>query len=232
MKETMVQKYEKQGNEIIEQAKALRITDDESREQASEFAIATRTAVKLIEEEFRPDIQHAHELHKSLLDRCKRLQQPFNQAKRIVDGAIAADWQARELEKKKKERDAEIAAESERKRQEEELKREVDEAIESGDVELVESLLESEVVVAPTEVVKEVDKSVRSSVGTTTVRYDIAVTVQDKVTLLKAIVEDKVPDTLVDVNMGMAKKYAKASGKRYIPGLVVKDVPVVSGRKI
>lgn len=230
MESKAIQKYEAQGAALVEQAGAIRITDDESRLAATEFTAQARKAIKAIDAEFKPDIQSAHELHKSLLDRSKRLQAPFKEAQRIVDAEIKRDYLEQERIRREEERAAREKAEAERRAQEAQQQATVDELIEAGDVDGAEALLQSEVVTAPTVPIETVDKTVRSTAGSTTVRKDINVTVVDKMAVVRAVATGQLPETLVDVNLGMAKRYAKAGGLTSMPGFRVVEDAIVSGR--
>ena len=96
METKAIKKFESQGEVLLHEANSIRITDEASREQAAEFTTKARKAVKVIEDEFKPDIQKAHQLHKDLLARVKKLTAPFKEAQRIVDGEIKRDWLERE----------------------------------------------------------------------------------------------------------------------------------------
>lgn len=230
METKAIRKYEAPGVELVEQAKSLTITDDESRTAASEFSANTRKAVKLIEEEFRPDIDAAHKLHKDLLYRLKRLCEPFKKAQAVVDGKIREDYLERERVRKAEEEKARKEAERERREQEAALQKEAEEAIARGDVEEAEALLDSEVRVDPVVPVPGVRKSVRSDAGMTTMREDIKVEVVDKKAVITAVMDGKLPDLVLDVNVGNAKRYFKASGIMEMQGFRITEDVVVSGR--
>lgn len=230
MESKAIEKYEAQGESLVAQAKSISIVDDESRQAATEFTARARKAIKAIEAEFKPDIQSAHELHKSLLDRAKRLQAPFKEAQSIVDAEIKRDYLERERIRREEERKAQEAAEAERRAQEAQQQATVDELIEAGDVDGAEALLNSEVVTAPTMPAPKVDKTIKSDLGSTTVRKDISVTVADKMAVVRAVATGQLPETLVDVNLSRAKQYAKASGLTTMPGFRVVEDAIVSGR--
>lgn len=230
MQSEAIQRYETQSSAIIEEARAIVIVDDTTRELASEFSSRARAAIKAIDEEFKPDIAQAHALHKSLLDRVKALKAPFEKAQQIVDGLIRQDYLDREAERRRKEREAQELADAERKRQEDELAAETAEALESGDVEKAQELAETRVAVAPAIPIAPVTKSVASAFGTTTVKKDIKVEVVDKKAIIKAVADGDLPDTLLTVDLGMAKRYAKAANRETMPGFSITEDAVISGR--
>jgi hypothetical protein len=230
MESKAIQKYEAQGTELIEQAKSIMIVDDITRELATEFSSNTRKVIKNIEAEFKPDIDKAHQLHKGLLDRMKRLILPFNEAQQIVDGEIRRDYMERERIRREQEREAMIKAEAERKRQEEEQRIQAEQLIADGDLEEAEALLDAEIITVPIMPTPKVDKTSQSGAGSITARTDIIVELVDKMAVLTAVFDGKLPDTLVEVNVGAAKRYAKASGLKSMPGFRITETAVISGR--
>jgi len=230
MESKAIQKYEQQGTELIEQARSIMIVDDTTRELATEFSSNTRKVIKNIEAEFKPDIEKAHQLHKDLLARMKRLVLPFNEAQQIVDSEIRRDYLERERIKREEERQAMIKAEAERKRQEEEQRREAEQLIAAGELEEAEAVLGAEVVTAPIVPVEKVDKTSRSDAGSITARSDIQVELVNKAAVLRAVIDGILPGTLVEVNVGAAKRYAKASGLKSMPGFRITETAVISGR--
>jgi len=60
-------------------------------------------------------------------------------------------------------------------------------------------------------------------------RFELVPQVVNKVTLIKAVANGTVPDTVLDVNMGALKKYVNMM-KRAIPGVTYTEQAVVSGR--
>jgi len=230
METKAIKKYEAQAVSLLEQAQALTITDEVSRNEAATFSANARKAVKAIDAEFRPEIDQAHVLHKSLLDRVKKLQAPFKQVQAVVDTEIKRDWLEQEKARREAQRKADLAAEAERLRQEEEAKSDLDELIEAGDMEGTQALLESEVVVVPVAPTPKVEQTVRTEAGSITMRKDIEVSVSDKMAVVRAVASGQLPDILLDVNVGAAKKYAKATGKMVLPGFRVAETVVTSGR--
>ncbi len=230
METKVIQKFEAQGVELLEHAKSIMIVDDTTRELAVEFTSNTRKAIKAIEEEFRPDVDKAHTLHKDLLSRLRTLKLPFEEARSIVDGEISRDYLEQEKVKREEERQAQIEADAERKRQEEAQQEEAEELIADGNMEEAEAVLDSEVVTAPVVPVAQVDKTVKSGAGSATVRKDIKVEVVKKFQVICAVRNGDLPETLLDVNIGAAKRYAKASGLTAMPGFRITDTAIVSGR--
>lgn len=232
METKVIQKYEAQGVELLEHAESICIVDDTTRELAVEFTSNARKAIKVIEEEFRPDIDKAHTLHKDLLARMKKLIYPFYTARGIVDEEISRDFLEQEKIRREEERKAQIKADAERKRQEEAQQEEAENLIESGELFAAEAVLDSEVVTAPTIPVAQVDKTVKSEAGSATVRKDIKVELVNKRDVIVAILDDKLPLTFLTVDMGIVKRYAKTTGNCILPGFRITEVAIVAGRTL
>jgi len=230
METNIITKFEQESMGIVEHAESIMIVDDTTREMAAEFTTKARGAVKAIKAEFSPDIADAHSLHKNLLARQNKLVAPFEAAKRIVDKAITDDYLEQEKVRREEQRVADAKAEAERVAQEAELQADAEEAIESGDLEEAEELLDTKIETAPVVPVAEATKTVKTGSGTTSVKKDIAVDLIDKGVVITAVFDGKLPDTLLDVNMGAAKRYAKASGLKTMAGFQIRETAIVAGR--
>lgn len=230
METKAIQKYEVQGVELLEHAKSIIIVDDTTRELAVEFTSNARKAVRAIEEEFRPDIDTAHQLHRDLLARLKKLILPFTEARVTVDKEIGRDYMERERVQREEERKAQVKADAERKRQEDALAKQAEEAIKEGDMEEAEALLDSEVITAPIVPVAKVEQTAKSDAGSTTVRKDIKVELVAKDLVIAAVHSDILPMTFLNVDMGVVKRFAKASGLTDMPGFRITEIAIVAGR--
>ncbi len=222
--------YEAEGNSIIDYAKSIMIVDETTRELATEFTTKARQAIKAIRAEFGPDITHAHQLHKDLLARQKKLIAPFEGAKCIVDAEIGRDFMEREKARRDAEWKAQAKVDTERRVQEAALAAEAEKLIGEGRLEDAEELVDVEVAVAPVLPTPEVRKTIQSDAGSATVRKDIVVEVADKMAVIEAVVKRELPVTLLTVDLGSAKRYAKASRLTKMPGFRITERAVVSGR--
>ncbi len=221
-----IQARETQGVRLLAHANSIKIVDQDTRYLATEFTSDVRGVIKSINDEFRPDIEKAHELHKDLLARLKRLLEPFNQAKNIIDREIGRDYQERKAEA---ERIAREKAAEEQKAEEDRLAAEAEKEMDAGNIEVAETLLDTKVEEKPI-IDIPVQQTTVTQAGSASVRMDMVVEVMSKRTILGAILDNKLPDTLVTVELGMAKRYAKASGLKEMPGFKITETPVVSGR--
>ncbi len=230
MKTEAIKIYETKGSEVLAHAESICIVDATTREIATEFTTSVRKVIKSIEAEFRPDIEKAHSLHKDLLARVKTLIAPFRAAQGIADREISRDYFEQEKVKREEERKVLAIAEAERKKQEAELAKDAEELINEGNLEAAEELLDSEVITAPVVPVAGVQKTTQTASGSATVKKDIKVEVVDKPLVIKAVLDAKFPYTFIDINIGVAKRYAKASGWTNMLGFKITEIAVVSGR--
>jgi len=230
METKAIQEYEARGNEVIVQAESICIVDAVTRELATEFTMKARQAVKTIEKEFRPDIENAHQLHKDLLARLKKLVAPFKEAQSIVDKEISRDYMERERIKREEERKAQEKADAERREQEKQLAEEAQELIEAGKMDEAEELVDSEVIVHPDVPVASVKQTVDTEAGSATVKKDIKVELVSARTVIMAIISNELPITLINVDLGAAKRYAKVGGLSAMSGFKITETAIVSGR--
>ncbi len=230
METELIQRYEAQGGELLAHAESIMIVDDTTRELAVEFTSNARKAIKSIEVEFRPDIEKAHTLHKDLLSRLKKLVEPFKRAQVIVDAEISRDFLERDRIRREEERKAREIADAELKRQERQLADEAEACIADGDLEGAQSLLESVVIVNPGVPVAQTQKTTQTAAGSTTVKQDIKVELVDKQDVIIAVFQGKLPGVLLTVDLGAAKRYAKANSVMVMPGFQITKTVAVSGR--
>ena len=230
MKDTSIAAYETQGLDILTHAESIMVVDDTTRELAAEFTTKARKAIKAIKAEFKDDIQSAHELHKSLLSRQKKLVEPFELAHITVDKEIRRDYLEQEGIQRRAKHEEQVRVDAERRKQEVALAEEAERLIDEGRMEAAEEIVDTEVVVAPVLPVPEVRKTMQSSAGSTTVKKDIRVEVVDKVAVIEAVAKRELPVTLLTVDVGAAKRFAKVSGLMEMAGFRITEDAVVSGR--
>jgi hypothetical protein len=83
----------------------------------------------------------------------------------------------------------------------------------------------------PNVVLPETEKTVKTEYGSITIRKDTSVSVGDKMTIIRAIAECKLPLILADIDLGAAKRYFKSAGMTSAPGFIITEDAIVSGRK-
>jgi hypothetical protein len=132
--------YNKRGVQIIEQSKAMTVTDDTTMAGAGEMLLSIKTITKNLETEFADPVKKAHEAHKSMVSLRDRAKAPFEEAEKILKKLIGDYLTA--VEKKRLE-------ESERIRKEAEAQAEADriakaeEQMDKGDLKACEKTLEA-----------------------------------------------------------------------------------------
>ncbi|MFA5706859.1 MAG: hypothetical protein WDA41_10930 [Candidatus Neomarinimicrobiota bacterium] len=82
---------------------------------------------------------------------------------------------------------------------------------------------------APVFVVPDTPRAEPTKVKGASTRYEYVPEVVNKTTLLRAIAAGKVPETVIDINMGQLKRYVNMV-KQAVPGVVCTEKAVVSGR--
>lgn len=111
-----IAKVEAAGGEILDEARALRITTDEEYEAAGKFLVeVVKPGLARVDEVFDPNIRRWHEGHKAALEEKRGHAAPLLEAERIVKGGITG-WRQevarrQELERRKAEREARERAE-------------------------------------------------------------------------------------------------------------------------
>ncbi len=123
-------------------------------------------------------------------------------------------------------------AEEDRRRQEEARNAEIESSIDEGDLEKAEAIAtaKADEIIIP--YVAPVEKTTRTSAGSTTVKKDICVELVDKNMVVAAIITGELPFTLITFDIGAAKRYAKSVGATSLPGFKITETAVVSGRRL
>ena len=236
MEDQAIQKYSEQGATTLKHARSIKIVDNDTRVVAAEFATKARKFIKAIKVELDPDIKKANDLHKSLTTKRKSLIAPFKDAQEVVDKEIRRDFMVQEKLRREEERVAQEKADAAVAAEEVEVVDEVGDLIDAGDLEGAEALLNSDVVAPPVVPVAPVQRSVASSSGTMTMRKDIKVELSSTAAVMAAILEKRLPGTFVEVNMAVAKRYAKVNGFTEttddMPGFTITATAVASGRTL
>jgi hypothetical protein len=217
------------GSLLLAEAKSIKIVDQQSNELASSFSTKTRAAIKTIEEWMNPQIEAANKTHKLLTGKRAELKKPFQDAQAIVDAEIGRYFM--EQRRIKAEQEAILAAEAEKQR----LQAQEALIAQALDTNSEELLVAAENVFVPEIKLAEPERTTKTEAGSTNVRMDIEVTVDNRQTLIEHIANRKdpiVPNQFLAIDLAYAKKWCKMMNVHgnEIPGLIIKQVPVVSGR--
>lgn len=180
----------------VQEAKQLKVTNAASYEDAAAFCLGLKEGEKAIEELYADPVKKAHELHKALTGARKKLLEPLQEARSIVQGKMGT-WS---LEQQRK------AQEEAQREAEEQRKLELKQAKKEGDRELVKELQAAPVVAAP--VVNAVPK-VEGVVTRKVWRYEV-------------VKESEIPRQFMEPNLAKIKEHVLTWGEeKPIPGVRV-----------
>ena len=231
MKEENIVLHEQEGSKLLAAARDIQIVDETTRTSAAEFLLNAKGAIRVIEDEFKPDIKAAHNLHKSLLDRLKKLVKPFDEARDVVETEVRRDYteqlklqRAEEARIRKEQAEADCLEQEKRDA-------EINDAVEAGNIEEAE-----EIAIAPVEAVApiqrpQVFKTVKSVAGSITMRKNVLIEVIDKELIIDAVAAGVLPSVILDVNLGAAKKYVKSIQATELVGFEISEFNTVAGRR-
>lgn len=131
---------------VPEQARAIKVVDAETYQQAGEVLIAIKGLRKEIGAAFDPIIKKAHEAHKEAKAQKDRAEAPLIEAENIIKPALAAyDREQERIRREEEERQREIARQAEEERR----LREAEQAEKEGRNEEAQAIIEEPVYVPP-----------------------------------------------------------------------------------
>lgn len=225
---------ESQALEISEQAKTLKVLDEETYIEAGEMLRTLKTMKNKVTDFFAPMKAKSYAAWKEICAKENEAVRPLDEADKLVrveaGKYLEEQERIRKEAQRKAEEEARIAAEKEKQKLLEQAVR----AEEKGKAEKAEALLEKAEMVyqEPIAVPSAVQKTTRLEVGSVTRKSDIQVIVSDQFLLVKAIVEKKIPITVVDFKLNTIKSWVKTSGiiNGDIPGLIIKEIQGISVR--
>jgi hypothetical protein len=141
---------EQKASALVTQAKALKITDQQTYDLAAERLLAVADLRREIVEHHRPMKQAAYAAHQQVIAAEKKLLDPVSEAERLYKVSISMF----EAEERRREAEARAKAEAEARRQaEEQREREMLQAEAQGaDVEEITAMMNEPLVVAPARV--------------------------------------------------------------------------------
>lgn len=215
---------EKQSLELVKVSqKYLEVKTEDEAKLASEFVnTKLKPMEKEIKEAFDPIVADALKAHRTACAKRSQYLDPVTKAISMIRNAVGkfANAEAERRRKEREKEEAKVLAKQER------LQERAEAARAEGKEEKAEQLelkAQSQVVIP-----KEADKPKVQGTSMKSV-WDVGVT--DKVELIKAVSEGKVPDTVLDINLSALRKYVSATeGKMPIPGIVFRKTLVPSFR--
>jgi hypothetical protein len=232
MSEGIVNYYTGTDVSVVEKANALAIYNLADYEAAGKFKQELKTMYKQRFDAFEEERLKKKAEYDLVLSERKSICEPYEKAIEIVqrhldDYLTKIENERREAQRKA---EAEARAQAERKRQallERAAKAKTTQKQEAL-LEEAELVYEQPVIAAPVQ-----PKTVRTDSGVVlTGKRVIEVDVIDLRKLCKAIGDDIAPDTIVDINYSMLKKWVQGAGIKngQIPGIIIKETTKASGR--
>lgn len=147
---------------LPEQARTLKVVDNETLVQADNFLTELKTFSKEVKAYYRPDIDQANALHKSLLTKLNTVLAPLVEAEGLLKPQIAAYTAAQE--RKRQAEEARLRREQEKAEEERRLQ-EAEAAEAAGDHEEAAAIIE-EPIFTPPPVVAPSTPKIKASVRT------------------------------------------------------------------
>ena len=75
------------------------------------------------------------------------------------------------------------------------------------------------------------EKTIETRLGKVIMRKDIEVSIDDKMTIIRAIANNKLPLILAEIDTGAAKRYFKSADMKEAPGFIIRETVSVVGNK-
>lgn len=222
MPEIVTQELAAEASGFLTAARGFKITSAEQYELAGARLKGIKALREKIATTFDPHIKRAHEAHKALIREKQDAEAPLVQAEATYKGALIAYQD--ELNRKAREEQARLEEQARKER--ERLEARAAKAEEKGKEEKAEALRMQAATVA-TPVVSIAPPKV-SGIST---RESWKARVTDKMALVKAVAEGKVPLTALDVNATFLANQARAlKTELNYPGVEVYKDTVLASR--
>ena len=209
----IVDEVEQKSLSIIDQAKAVVVTDPETYTVAGEMWKTIRDMMKEVADTFDPIITAAHASHKKALEQKAKYYKPLEDAQKGIKRLMSAYDE--EQERKRREEEERLKEEA-RKQEEERRLQEAIMAEEMGEPEEAAAILEEPVYVAPVVVPKATPKLT----GGPVYREVWAAEVVNIRELCKAVAEGRASTECVAANMPTLNRMATAlKSTMNVPGV-------------
>ena len=196
-------RQKQEGESLISAARSIQIANDDDRRYAASLVLKCNEYEKAVREKLDPAIKSAHKTHKELTSLRAELLERSVEAKKIINSEIKRDY----------------------------LEVEAGRLKDQGRLNEIERTLAAETGEwIPETVLPATDRRIDTGNGFTTIRKDIDVSIADKMTIIRAVAENKLPLICVDVDIMASKKYFKSGGFMQAPGFIIKESAIVVGR--
>lgn len=225
---------ESQALEVSEQARTLKVVDQDSYLEAGEMLRTLKGMKNKVIDFFAPMKKKSHEAWKQICAQENEAVKPLDDADKILRFETSKYLDEQERIRREAQRKAEEAARLFAEKEKQRLMELAIKAEEKGKALKAEALLEKAEAVyqEPVVVPSAVEKTTRFETGSMTRKTELQVTVQDEYLLVKAISEKLVPITVIEFKTNTLKTWVKTAGIKngQIPGLLVKEVQAISVR--
>jgi hypothetical protein len=210
-------------SDLVTQAVALAVIDQESADHAGKVISAIRSLRKRVAETFDPIVEAAHKAHRMAIAKRTEHDGPLANAEVLLKSRIG-EWGALE-ERKRREEAARLAAEA-RRRDEEQRLAEAEALEAAGENEAADRALEAPPLPPPAPAA-----TIKPKVAGVSMRQVWHVEVSDLGALVKAIAEGKAALACIRADEGAIKKLVDATaGQTVPPGVRAWQAPAVAAR--
>lgn len=220
--------FQRQALRLKEKATLFAINDEADYSKAGEFLLAIKEHKTKIVDYFKPLKEAAHKAHKAITQRESEELIPVEEANHLAREIVSTYLAKQEQIRKDAQAKAEAEAQEKANKEREKLLKKAVAAESKGKEDKAEAYLEraETVYVAPVVIPSSTPKTVSLGIGGgVTQKKDIKVLVTSLKLLLKAVLDGKAPETVVEVKEGALKTWVKAAGisNGQIPGIIIEE---------
>jgi len=208
-----IQAFQQQSTGLVEQANKIAIVTDSDLEFASEFVNRVVKRYTPIEKELDTQCEMNHKAWKNSTEFRKKVLAPYKEAESIVKKKVSDHMQEKERIRRELQAKADAEAREADRKEKERLARLAEKQMDAGKMDKAEETLDriDTVYHAPAPV-QETVKSVKTEAGGLTGIKDINVEVVDLFKLLAAVLNRQLPPGCVSVNLSIIKRTMKDYG--------------------
>lgn len=210
---------------LYEQATALVVVDEPTYIAAGEVGKALKSLEKEITDYFAPMKKAAHDAHKAITKKESDELTPVKEAIEIVRKTMNTYAQEQDRIRREAELKAQLAAEEQARKERARLEAQAEKAIERGQDEKADSLLEKaeNVYAAPVTVAPAINKTVKTASGNITQAKELKITVTNPVLFLSELCKQNpgAVANIIKIGDGPLKSFVKSNGLKSFPGLSI-----------
>lgn len=213
-------------------SKAIIVSSKETVELASGAVMSLDKLIKEIKSYWKEPKEAAFQAHKSITKKESEMLKPVEDRRRDLQSKISKYLTDQEQIRREQQRKFDEERIKKEQAEKEKLEKQAVKAEEKGNFEKAELLREKkETVFVPASiVVPEVEKTTRIETGTMSTTKDIKITISDIKLILKKIIEGKIPETIVTINLSELKKFIKVNQFNKLDGCIIEEIISTSFR--